>query len=336
MNIYDISERAGVSIATVSRVLNNSPHVSEKTRRKVLRVIEQSGYVPNAFARGLGLGSMKTVGLVCPDASDAYLATALSYLEHAFRSQDYDCILTCTGRTQAARIAGVENLCSRHVDGIVLMGSSFVEDRDEDNAYIREAAGSVPVVMLNGAYAAPRVYCVLCDDTRAVREAVQMLVDDGRRRILYLYRSANHSGRKKLAGYEAGLLSRQLPVDSGLIVKANTGDGGEAVQQVRDQLLALHGAGLQFDAVLTSEDFLAVGALKFARSAGLEVPRDLAVVGYNNSGLCLCTEPELTSVDNRLPAICEQITQTMMGVLEGREMPQQIMFTCEMIRRGTA
>ncbi|MEG2703036.1 MAG: LacI family DNA-binding transcriptional regulator, partial [Clostridia bacterium] len=80
MNIYDISEKAGVSIATVSRVLNHSPHVSAQTAAKVAAVIEQCGYVPNAFARGLGLNSMKTIGLLCPNAADSYLAQALAYL----------------------------------------------------------------------------------------------------------------------------------------------------------------------------------------------------------------------------------------------------------------
>ena len=90
MNIYDISEKSGVSIATVSRVLNNSPHVSQKTKERVLSVIEACGYVPNAFARGLGLNTMKTVGLLCPNAADPYLSQALTYLERAFRSHSYD------------------------------------------------------------------------------------------------------------------------------------------------------------------------------------------------------------------------------------------------------
>ena len=103
MNIYDISKRAGVSIATVSRVLNNSPHVSQATRDRVMKVIEDSGYVPNAFARGLGLNSMQTIGLLCPNASDPYLAQALAFLERALRSKGYDCLLTCTGKGPAAR-----------------------------------------------------------------------------------------------------------------------------------------------------------------------------------------------------------------------------------------
>ena len=242
VNIYDISRHAGVSIATVSRVLNNSPHVSEETRRKVMKVIDGCGYVPNAFARGLGLNTMKTIGLLCPDAADPYLARALACLEHAFRQKHYDCLLSCTNRDLAARRQGVELLTSRHVDGMVLMGSTFIEEKSEENDYIRQAATNVPVVLLNGSFQCPNVFCVLCDDERA---------------------------------------------------------------------------------------------MKYAQAVGRRVPEDLSVVGYNNSNLCLCTEPELTSVDNRLPAICERIVETMLGVLEGREMPEKTVFTAEIIQRGS-
>ena len=136
MNIYDMSEKAGVSIATVSRVLNDSPHVSQKTKERVLSVIEACGYVPNAFARGLGLNTMKTVGLLCPNAADPYLSQALTYLENAFRSHSYDCLLSCTGTDYAERAQGTERMKNRHVDGMVLMGSTFIEDEDTHNDYI--------------------------------------------------------------------------------------------------------------------------------------------------------------------------------------------------------
>ena len=104
VNIYDISRHAGVSIATVSRVLNNSPHVSEETRRKVMKVIDGCGYVPNAFARGLGLNTMKTIGLLCPDAADPYLARALA----SARSTTTVC---SPARTAISRHAGRASSC---------------------------------------------------------------------------------------------------------------------------------------------------------------------------------------------------------------------------------
>lgn len=333
MNIYDISRRAGVSIATVSRVLNNSPHVSEATRKKVMAVIEGTGYVPNAFARGLGLNTMKTIGLLCPDASDPYLAQALACLERDFRQKGYDCLLSCTGRELTARQQGVELLKSRHVDGMVLMGSSFIEDGSADNDYIRDAARHVPVILLNGAFSCENVYCVLCDDQQAMAEATGALLDSGCQRILYLHHSHNYSGRKKLAGYREAHHDRGMPVDEKLLCYFS--QDKSSVHQVRDTLLQLEKDGIAFDAVLTSEDILSVGALKYARASGRKVPDDLCVIGYNNSSLCLCAEPELTSVDNKLQAVCDHIVTTMLGVLDGREMPQKTVFTGELVKRET-
>ena len=333
VNIYDISRRAGVSIATVSRVLNNSPHVSENTRKKVMAVIEGTGYVPNAFARGLGLNTMKTIGLLCPDASDPYLSHALTVLERSFRQQGYDCLLSCTDRTLSARQQGVELLKSRHVDGIVLMGSSFIEDNPADNDYIRDAAKTAPVVLLNGSLPCDNVYGVLCDDQRAVKEATTFLMDSGCKRVLFLYTAANYAGRKKIAGYRQAHQQRGIPVDEQLLIHVEHDKNN--YQRVRDLLLQLDEEGLQFDAVLTSGDSLAVAALKYARAAGKRVPEDISVIGYDNGNICLATEPELTSVDNKLPAICEHIVTTIMGALEGKEMPQKTVFTGELIRRSS-
>ena len=196
MNIYDISARSGVSIATVSRVINGSNRVSPKTREHVLAVMAEQGYVPNAFARGLGLKSMKTIGLLCPNASDAYLAQALNYLERAFRSHEYDCLLSCTGKELSARQKGVDLLLSKHVDGMVLMGSTFVEDQEAGNEYLRKAAKKIPLVLLNASYPGDNIFCVLCDDYRATMEATQYLLDKGHQNILYLYHSRNYSGQK--------------------------------------------------------------------------------------------------------------------------------------------
>lgn len=334
MNIYDISEKSGVSIATVSRVINNNPHVSPKTREKVLAVMEACGYVPNAFARGLGLNTMKTIGLLCPNPADPYLSQALAYLERSFRDAGYNCLLSCTGRELESRAKSVEEMKSRHVDGMVLMGSTFIEDREKNNEYIRSVARAMPVVLLNGSYPCDNVYCVVCDDQRATMEAAQYLIDTGRKRILYLYHSRNYSGRKKLAGYKAGLESRGVAVDDALIRFFS--EDKMSVMQVRDYLLDLDKKGIEFDAVLSSEDVLSIGAVKYARQTNRVIPGDLSIIGYNNSSLCMCSDPELTSVENKLKTICDQCVATMVGVLQGRrDLPQKTIFTGELIHRGS-
>jgi len=161
MTIYDISEKAGVSIATVSRVLNGSNNVSEKTKRKVLDVINQYEYTPNAFARGLGLNTMKTIGILCADSSDLYIAKAIYYVEQLLRSNGYDSILCCSGYDLENKKKSMNLLITKKVDGIILIGSTYILDKDDDNKYINDAAAQVPVMLLNAALDAPMctVFC---------------------------------------------------------------------------------------------------------------------------------------------------------------------------------
>ena len=331
MNIYDVSKRAGVSIATVSRVLNNSLHVSEKTRQHVLRVIQEAGYVPNAFARGLGLNSMKTIGLLCPDASDVYLAHALALLEHAFRLHQYDCLLICTGRERGDLDAGITSLVSRHVDGMVLMGSTFVGKNSDENRMILETSREIPTAILNGSLSGENIYAVMCNDAQAQEMAADHLCAEGRTTPLYLFHSLNESGQKKLSGYRNSVAKHGLHVgqEHELFVGAANKNVLSVAQIIRD----CWQNGLRFDCVMTSEDILAVGALKGLHAMGIRIPEDVSIIGYNNSDLCLCTDPELSSIDNRLQAICEHIVETMVNVLEGTAMPHQTVFNAQLIER---
>ena len=145
MNIYDIAELAGVSIATVSRVINDSPNVAEKTKLRVREVMEKHAYVPSGFSRGLGLNSMKTIGLICPDAADDYMAKAVACLERSLRDYGYDCILRCSGYGYEDCQIAVSALLRRRVDALVLIGSVYADDDPDSQRvnYIREAADVV-------------------------------------------------------------------------------------------------------------------------------------------------------------------------------------------------
>ena len=115
--IYDISQIAGVSIATVSRVLNDSTKVSEKTKERVLAVIKELNYEPNVFARSLGTGSMKTIGIMCDDVSDIYMANAVSTLERELRQNGFNAVLDCTGSQYDNKKRSLKAMENRKVDG---------------------------------------------------------------------------------------------------------------------------------------------------------------------------------------------------------------------------
>lgn len=330
MNIYDVSKHAGVSIATVSRVLNGNPNVSEKTRNKVLNVMAELGYTPNVFARGLGLNTMQTIGIMCSDSSDPYLANAIYYLERALRSFEYDAILCCTGYDLDAKQKYFNLLRSKRVDAIILAGSKFVEMRPKDNSYLIEAAKDLPLMLVNGYLEGENIYSTLCDDHAAMHHAATGLLKSGRRRILYLYTSYSFSGVNKMEGYKDAYRDFGLPLNESLICQC-----AKDISVARDTLLGLHGQGLEFDAVITSDDSLAVGAVKYAHEAGISIPDQLSVIGYNNSLLSRCTDPEITSIDSKVEALCTTTINTLMGVFSGMNVPSRTTIASDLIKRQT-
>lgn len=329
MNIYDISKQAGVSIATVSRVLNGSGKVSEATRGKILSVIEETGYTPNAFARGLGLNTMNTIGILCADSSDPYLASAIYFMEQGLRSHGYDSILCCTGYGHETKVKYLELLLSKRVDAVVLVGSTFVEAEPAQNRYILEAAREVPVIMINGYLEGSRIYCSVCDDYAALYTAARRFLESGRSRPLYLYRSLSYSGREKLRGFENACRDYGLSKES-----FSTGCVNGSIYDTGDFLRNLWETG-RFDAILTSDDEMAIGALKFARAEGIPVPDGLSILGYNNSKLCMYCDPELTSIDSQLSFICTNAITLLIKVLKGDSAPAKTALSAQIVTRGT-
>lgn len=333
MTIYDISEKAGVSIATVSRVLNGSKNVSAKTRERVLAIIDRYEYKPNAFARGLGLNTMRTIGIMCADSSDPYLAKAIYYIEQKLRASSYDSLLCCTGYDPAAKAASMNLLITKKVDGIILVGSNFVHDKDCENQYIADAAVQVPVMLLNADLDLPNVYSVVSDDYTSMYKATLQMIQSGIPDILYFYNSTSYSGKRKLAGFQAAMKKKHVPA-SKVMTQFYRGSH-EDIHAMIACLKQLHDTGLLFHGIIAADDILALAAVRYAREMKYRIPEDLSVLGYNNSMLALCCEPELTSIDNKQETLCQHLISTLLGVLDGKEMPKKTVFSGEIIKRGT-
>lgn len=331
MNIYDISKKAGVSIATVSRVINGNSNVSEATAKKVLKVIEECGYTPNAFARGLGLNTMKTVGIMCADSSDPYIASAIFIIEQELRRNNYDAFLCCTGYEVEQKQKYMNLLLSKHIDAIILIGSNFVEAEGKMNNYITEAAKNVPIMIINGTLNGENIFCTLCDDYHAVYEATRELQRSGSRNVLFLYNAKSYSANKKLSGFLAAVDLENKTAKKEDYVQFINGN----ILDVKNHLSSLCKKGLIFDAIIASDDILAIGALKFAKEHSLSVPEQLSIIGYNNSIISQCSDPELTSIDNKLETLCFNCISTLMGVFHGQDVPLKMIFSAEIYKRNT-
>lgn len=332
LTIYDISKEAGVSIATVSRVLNGSDNVKASTREKVMKIISENDYSPNAFARGMGLRSMHTIGLLCADSSDIFLAKAVYYIEQELQSKGYESLLCCTGYNLDVKKKYLNLILSKKVDAVILVGSNFIGQTDAENAYIREAANQVPVMLLNASYDCENVYSTLCDDYEAMFTTTSSMIESGRKNILYIYNSDSYSGRKKKKGFSEAMEQSGV-MDYSKFIHKYDGDIYDTAKVF--EFIESSTKDIDFDTVITSEDALAIGALKYAYKKELRVPEDLSIIGYNNSLLSTCSTPTLSSIDNKLETLTHQLVRTLMGVLDGEEMPKKSVFSGNLIKRET-
>ena len=331
MNIYDISEKAGVSIATVSRVLNGNSRVSEKTREKILRVIEETGYQPNVFARGLGKNTMSTIGILCADSSDLVLSSALYHVEQELQKYEYNALLCCTGYDYQAKAKYTGLLLYQKVDALIYVGSNFVEQEAEKNQYILDAAKEVPVMIVNGYLKAPNVYCTVCDDRNIVRRVTAPFLEKTDR-VLFLSWFLSYSARQKILGFRDALEEKGAVWSEDRVLVC-----GDSVDGVCEALQERWAGGARWDVIMAANDELAIAARKFALRQGIHVPNELQIVGYNNSRVSHFCEPELTSIANHLDLASREAVRLLMRLLSGEkeQIPGKVTIPCELIVRGT-
>lgn len=319
MTIYDIAEKCGVSIATVSRVLNGSERVSEKTRQKIESVIKEEHYQPNPFARGLGLNSMQMIGALCEDISDSFYAKAISLIENHLRLLERDVILSCTGREEGAKEKYLQLLIEKHVDAIIIVGTPF--HRAKDIAAIKQAAAKKPVILINSCIEHDNIYSIICDEATGIKNIVRRLAEHSCKNILYLYDSLTYSGKQKLKGYQEGIREYGLNSDLQKKIKHSLEYAEKAVKNIAKYK--------DFDAVVASEDLLAVGAQR----AMLRLGRKIPIVGCNNSVLAQCATPTITSLDNEIELLCQEAVSVLTRLNKNTAVPAKIIFPARISER---
>lgn len=314
MNIYDIANEAGVSIATVSRVINGKRAVSQATRQKVEEVLARHHYVPDQIARGLVTKSTRTVAVMTIDIRDIYYANVAYTIEQELSRRSYSALLCNTGDEIQNKMEYIRNVLRQKVEAIVFVGSVF-RDGVMDEA-IRNVAARIPVVMVNGFVEADNVYSVICDDRLGVVRAVHYLTGRGRSRLAYLKSADTFSARSKARGFCEAV---NAPLGRMVTVSRSIRGGYEGAET----LLAW---AERPDAVICDDDITAVGVLKCLAAHGVAVPGEISVVGFNNSVLAETSTPALTSVDSLMIEMGRTAVATLLQVLDGKTPRRRITF----------
>ena len=305
-SIKDVAREAGVSTATVSHVINNTRFVSEDVRARVLQAIEQCRYYPNAHARSLASGNSRILGLVISDIANPFFPELVKAIETAAFERGYEVMLTNTNYDADRASHYVRRFIERKVAGVALMTSELDKKLIEDLAR-RE----VPVVFLDLGKPGKNMSNLRVDYETGIEEAILHLVALGHRKIAFISGPPHlRSAQRRLEAFKNA--KKQLfPDEPELIYHGNFKiEGG---RRAGNEIL---NSGDLPTAVLAANDLMALGAISEFRRAGLEVPRDISIVGFDNIAFAALANPTLTTVSLPRSELGRRAVEALMQTME--------------------
>jgi DNA-binding LacI/PurR family transcriptional regulator len=327
-----VAEEAGVSRATVSRVVNGSTRVDPATRKAVEAAIRRLEYVPNRAARTLVTRRTDSVGLVIPEPTtrlfgDPFFPGLIRGINAVLREADQILVLLTPESVQDEEHLG-RYLTSGHLDGAMLVS---LHGDDPLPKLLRDRG--IPVVIGGRPGAGTAADCVDVDNVQGALHAVRHLVGLGRHRILTVTGPLDMAAAQdRLTGYRHGLAEAGIKSDSALELR------GEFEQtSARDAVERFIATGASFDAVFAQSDAMALGAMSAIRRADLRVPEDVAVVGFDDSALALSSDPPLTSVRQPIEEMGREMARALLAQIgETRQVPRSVVLATELIVRGSS
>lgn len=286
-SIKDVAKEAGVSIATVSRVLNDVDVVNEETKKKVLKAIDKLGYRPNIVARSLKTQRTKTVGIIIPDISSPFYPEIVRGAEDVSNIYDYNMILCNTDLDSEKEMEYLRVLREKMVDGVLYMSSSL-----KSNILELINKLQIPMVMVETTSDKGNIPSITINNEKAALDAVNYLVKNGSKKIAYIgtHKDEINASAIRYKGYAAGLKQNNLTFDENIVyfggLKAR--DGYEGMKKILSYT--------KVDGVFCGSDEIAMGAINLLREKSIKVPEDVNVIGFDNIYSAATFYPKLTTV----------------------------------------
>lgn len=314
VTIHDVAAAAGVSINTVSRVLNDRPDVGPETRARVQRVIADLGYRPNRLARSLIQRSSRTIGLVVTDCTNPNTARQIRVVQQTMAAANYGVMIVDTQEDGAQQQDAIHRLEENVVDGIILTPAAA------HGASLADLARRLPLVLLNREVLEPvSADVVLNDNAGGAHLAASHLIARGHTRIAYVTARRDVSTvRERLRGYAHALAAAGIPSDDRLIARAEI-----TVEDAAAATADLLRLDPRPTAILAYNDFMAVGVLSALQASGLAVPGDVAIVGYDDIVYAPYLQVPLTTVAQQTHEMGRAAAAILLDRLGGDESPPQ-------------
>jgi len=322
-----VAEKAGVSVNTASRAINNKSDINEETKKKVLKIAQELGYVRNATAVALRTRKTRTIGVVIADNRNPFYAEVLNGMEAAAREKNYHIILANTQRDYKKEEEAINLLLTKRVDGLLI---TPVQDRDDDIKNLIDA--NIPFVIVGRDFENIEVDAVYNDEVKGGFLATEYLINKGHKRIAlvdgFLYKSP---ARGRLEGYKKALKKYGIPLDGDLLSVGDIDvkDGYERTKQLLEK-------ELNFTAIFAYNDMMAFGAMQAIKEKGLRIPEDIGLVGYDDIPFSSLISPALTTIRLQKQDLGVESVKLLFSRMNGnRKKAKKIMLDVELIIRET-
>lgn len=327
--IYDIAKKAGVSTATVSRVINGVKHpIKEETRQKILEVAHELNYHPNTIAKSLAGGKSYTIALLIPSITNNFYTQICEVIEEKLEEKGYYTYLCNTRRNVEKESRYVDSLIARKVDGVIFSPTRMKPEDNQVNLRNIEKLKENEIAVVAFGSQFHGINQLFIDTYQGAFEATRYLMDLGHKRIGFIDGLMAGTRRSRRRGYIKALKESQIIPDSELMAAGNLSmDDGYSCT------LGLLKKQNPPTAILAANNLMAIGALKAARDDGRDVPGDLSVIGFDDSLLSKVVDPSLTVIKQPLQEIGEAAIKLLMNQLEGNKKPETVKLHTRIVLR---
>lgn len=325
-NIYDIAKKAGTSTATVSRVINKSKNVSDKTRKKVLAVISELDYEPSDTARALAINKTMTIGVMVPDVRDPFHSESSFVIEQLLSEKGYMTILCNTGTNINQKINYFKMLYKKQVDGIILVGSDY-GDRRLKTIYSK-VIKQIPIVSINGELD-DESYSVICDEYYGMKQSVEFMVDNNFKKPIYIgerKKEIFRSSRNKFQSFKK-LSNKYFNINNNIyLIKKTKNDIQNIVEIIKNKNIDI----IQFES-----DNLALRFSKELVAANINIPEDISIIGFDNINLSLYNFVTLTTIDQKIKKLSETATYKLLSIIDNEKVEHKEVIKPNLIIRDS-
>jgi LacI family transcriptional regulator len=310
VTIYDIAKKLNLSAATVSRGLQDHPAISKKTKKKIFDVVDEMGYRTNHFARNLRKQHTKTIGVLVHELNSNFITSVLAGIEKITADEGYDIIIAHSSESSVKEAANAKNLFDKRVDGLIASLSFDTTDLEHFKPFIDKG---VPVMFFDRVEQDGNNTVVIIDNARCGYVATQHLIEQGCKRIVHVTSSLNRNVySQRFKGYKDALFDNHIEFDESLLI---VGDLSEKAGV--DAAIKMLKIKPMPDGAFITNDFVAAVCMRTLKEHGISIPRDIAIVGFNNDAIGHLIEPPLTTINYPGNDVGEIAARNLINHLKG-------------------